>query len=86
MRQRTAAAAAKTPAKADVSEDADDNKALAPAKPWWGASDAIIAVIFLAVALYSRLWNIRDPKDEVFDETVRYVHAKARDVSIAPNQ
>ena len=69
LRQRVVRAADDASA-ADSEDVAKDVKAT-PTTAWWGWQDAVIAAVILAIALYSRLVNIRDPRYEVFDETVR---------------
>ena len=70
LRQRGLGRAADEAPAADSEDVAKDVKAT-PATAWWGWQDAVIAAVILAIALYSRLVNIRDPRYEVFDETVR---------------
>ncbi len=58
-----------------VSDDAFSRDAglkghdLRPRSPVAYAKDAVICVALLVVGLYTRLWNIADPRNQVFDET-----------------
>ena len=68
LRQRRAGA---PEAPSDAAADEVDKRPVAPAAPagpWWGWADLLLCAVFLALALYSRLVNIRDPPSEVFDE------------------
>jgi hypothetical protein len=42
--------------------------AAAATEPWW-QRDWVVALGLLVVGLYTRLWDIADPRTQVFDET-----------------